>query len=72
MFKRIVNYLKFELATWKGHELQRDQLAVMYNNEANTDLGTLGVDLELDYGYKVNKLSIFDKGLTGNNLYAIM
>ena len=44
----------------------------MYDNTSNTDLGTLGVHLKTDYGYKMNEPSTFDQGLTGNDLYSIM
>ena len=63
---------KEELDTRKGKETDWDKLADMYNNKSNTDLDTLGVDLETDYGYKMNEPSTFDQGLTENDLYYIM
>ena len=63
---------KEELDQRKGKEYLWYKLAGMYNDKSNTDLDTLSVDLETDYGYETNELSTFDEGLTGNELYLIM
>ena len=63
---------KEELDQRKGKESLWDELAGMYNDKSNTDLDTLSVDLETDYGYETNAPSTFDEGLTGNELYLIM
>ena len=59
-----------ELDTRKGKESRWNDLAVMYNDDSNTDLDTLAVDLTA-YGYTMDEPTKFDKDLTGIDLYSI-
>ena len=44
----------------------------MYSDDSNTDVDTLAVDLQSDYGYTVDEPTNFDRDLTGKDLFSIM
>ena len=59
-----------ELDSRKGKEGRWNELAVMYNDDSNTDLDTLAVDLSA-YEYTLDEPTKFDKDLTGNDFFPL-